>query len=657
MKAETITACPLDCWDACSVLARVEEGCVTAVRGNPAHPITRGFLCAKTMRYPARAYSPSRILHPMRRRASDERLAPEAFERIGWDEALDLAAAEIRRALAAGGPQAILHFQGSGSMGLLKKLSQRFFNLLGGVTEPAGGICFGAGEFAMTRSFGEQSAHSPEDMVNSRLVLLWGRDPFISNTHLIPFLKEAKRRGTFLLSINPRRIDRSGLLDWQIQPLPGADVFLVMALLRALVGRRWCRSDFIEAHTSGWREFQRYLRTRTAEEWLAPSGVEAGEFKRLLVLYHVRHPAAIWIGSGIQHNGLGVEVVEGLGALAAAAGNLGVPGGGLNFFPKHRKFFDLSWLTPNPRARNRGLPAGEFWKFLPGLEPPLRMMWVNGVNPVRSLPDSGAVAAAIRHIPFVVAVDFHWTDTVRCADLVLPHTSFFEEGGVVSSYGHNYVALQQPAGRRVGEARTDLEVFQALAERLGFGEQMRGSEGEWMERFLAPLFAADPSLREKFFRDGFIENPLLPRVPHAGGRFLTADGKFHFPAPMDLDPARLPQAPPDFPLRLLTAKFKRCLNSQEASERELPRYEVRLHPNTALRLGLAEGQSVTVRSATGSVPAILRLDECLREDLVEMPVSGTLASGTAVNLLIPAVMARDGACPAYNDAFVRIAPD
>ena len=653
-KAEVVTACPLDCWDACSVIATVEQGRVTAVRGNPAHPITRGFLCDKTMRYPARAYSPNRILHPMRRRAGDRRAEPAAFERISWEQALDLAAGKIGAALASGGPLSIFHFQGAGSMGLLKKLSKRFFNLLGGVTEPAGDICFGAGELGMTRTFGEQSAHSPEDIVNSRMVVLWGRDPFTTNTHMLPFLRRAKERGALLVSINPKRIDRSGLLDWQLQPAPGRDLFLALALLREIIARGWQDAAFIERHSTGWDEFSAWVLARDTVEWLRPSGIAPEDLERLLSRYREQRPAGTWIGSGVQHNVLGVEVTEALAALAAATGNVGVPGGGLNFYPKHRKFFDLSWLTPRAEVRNREVPEGAFSTFLPALDPPVRLMWINGINPVRSLPDSRAVARAIRSVPFVVAVDFHWTDTVRLADLVLPHASFLEEGGLVSSYGHNYVALQQPAGDRTGEARTDLEIFQALAERLGCGEQMRGGEREWMERFMAPLFAADPGSRERYFRDGFIESSLMPRVPHAGGEFSTADGRFHFPAPMKLEPQRLPAPAAEYPLRLLTSKFKRCLNSQEAGERELERYEVRLHPNTAARLGLDDGAPVIVRSRTGLLPALLRLEAGLHEEVAAMPVSGSLARGTSVNQLTEAVMAGDGACPAYNDTFVRL---
>lgn len=655
MQQRQITACPLDCWDACSIIATVEDGRVTVLSGNPSHPITRGFLCDKTTRYPLRAYSAERILHPMRRRAGDGRWSPDAFKRVGWDEALDIAAGSLRQTIEKYGSRAVLHFQGSGSMGLLKKLSLRFFNLLGGVTEPSGDICFGAGTAAMAGSFGEQAAHSPEDIVNSRLVVFWGRDPFTSNTHMLPFLREAKRRGADLVSINPRRLDRSKLFDWQLQPVPGYDVFLALALLREFIEQGWCDLSFLSGFASGWDEFAASVRQRSAAEWLAPSGVGNRDFTRLLTLYRDKKPAAIWIGSGLQHHLLGVETVAAIGALAAAAGYLGVPGGGLSFYPRHRKPFDTSWFSPHPAARNRVVPEGDFWRHLPAFDPPIHMAWINGVNPVRTLPESKAVAACLAALPVVVAVDFHWTDTVLCADLVLPHVSFLEESGPLSSYGHNYVAWQQAVSDRVGESRTDLEIFRALAERLGFGEEMRGNEAEWTEKLLAPLFR-DTWLRDKLFRDGFVENPLMPRVPFHDRRFATADGKFHFPAPLDVDASRLPQPTSEFPLRLVCCKSRRHLNSQEESAGEPPCYDVRIHPRRAALEQFQENWMVQVVSPIGRIPARLQLDDGLREDMAMMPVSGSLARGTSLNLLIPALTAADGSCPAYNAAFVRLEP-
>ncbi|MBI1852971.1 MAG: molybdopterin-dependent oxidoreductase, partial [Planctomycetes bacterium] len=403
MKHTVTTACPLDCWDACSIVATVENGRITSLAGHAEHPITRGFLCGKTLRYPERVYSPDRILHPMLRRANGQ------FDRIGWDEALDRVAETMQLLQGSIGTESILHYPSGGSMGMLKKLGLRFFSLLGGVTEAAGDICFGAGDLAMEEAMGRPSQHDPRDVEHSRAAIFWGRDPFTTNTHFLPLLKAAKARGTRLLSVNPIRIDGSGLFDRQIQPAPGKDCFLALWIVKRLLADGVVDRTFVESRAAGFDAFRRSIEKVDLDSLLTVAGVSRDDADALLDAYRLR-PASTWIGAGVQHCMAGVEVIAILASLAAMTGNIGVPGGGVSFYHRHRTALDATWLAPKGNAARREVPAGVFWRGLDALEPPIRMMWVNGANPVHALPASDRVDEAMRRIPFVVVVDFHWTD-------------------------------------------------------------------------------------------------------------------------------------------------------------------------------------------------------------------------------------------------------
>src|SRR5262245_50401906 len=205
------TTCNRDCPDACGILATVEDGVVTALRGDPDHPVTRGFLCFRTSRFPELQNGPARLRQPLLRRGGE--LVP-----IGWDEALDVAAQQLARVRAESGPAAIFHYRSGGSLGLLKHLTDLFFDLFGPCTAKVGDICSGAGEAAQVLDFGVSDSNALFDLRNSRHILLWGKNPTVSNIHLVPVLKEARSGGARIVLVDPVHHRAAGLADKVLQP-------------------------------------------------------------------------------------------------------------------------------------------------------------------------------------------------------------------------------------------------------------------------------------------------------------------------------------------------------------------------------------------------------------------------------------------------------
>src|SRR3954452_10176584 len=217
------TVCNRDCPDTCAIVAHVEDGRVTRIGGDPSHPVTQGFLCWRTNNFLPLQYHPERLTTPLLR-----------GKPVSWDEALDFAARELLRIRAESGPAAIFHYRSGGSLGAFKHLSDYFFSRFGPVTVKSGDICSGAGDAAQLLDFGEEDAHDLFDLLNSRNILLWGKNVVVSSPHTVPVLKESKARKVL---IDPVWNKTANLCDAFVQPRPGGDFALAMAVARVLFER------------------------------------------------------------------------------------------------------------------------------------------------------------------------------------------------------------------------------------------------------------------------------------------------------------------------------------------------------------------------------------------------------------------------------------
>src|SRR5712664_895011 len=211
MREVRRSVCALDCPDACSMLVTVEDGRATQLRGDPDHPITRGFLCAKVTRYLEREYSPDRLLYPQRRIGAK---GQGRFERIGWDEALDEIASRLQSISREFGSEAILPYSYGGTMGYLNGagMDRRFFHRLG-ASRLDRTICSSTGGAALTASLGLRYGTEPEQFRQSKLIVAWGANIHGTNVHLWPFIVEAKRNGARLYVIDPVRTRTAALAD------------------------------------------------------------------------------------------------------------------------------------------------------------------------------------------------------------------------------------------------------------------------------------------------------------------------------------------------------------------------------------------------------------------------------------------------------------
>ncbi len=515
MKRVVHAACPHDCPDACSVLITIEDGRATKIQGDPEHPVTRGFLCAKVAKYLDRVYSPGRVLYPMRRvgakgpapgallagggarstqASSTQTDAQAAFQRISWDEALGEIAKRFRRIADEFGPEAILPYSYGGTLGALNgaSMDRRFFHRLG-ASQLERTICSDAGEVGLQSVIGIKMGTEPEQFAHSRYIIAWGSNIHGNNVHLWPFIEEARRNGAKLVVIDPYRTRTAKLADWYLPINPGTDAALALGLMNVIIGENLFDGDYVSRYTLGFEELKACAEQYPPEKVAQWTGISADDIHELAREYATVRPSVIRVNYGIQRSDGGGMAMRAVTMLPCLIGSWKEVGGGLQLSTSGAFGLNSDALRmPELMREVLGRPArmvnmvrlGTALNTLSG--PPIKALFVYNSNPAAVCPNHNEVVRGLmREDLFTVVHEQFFTDTTDYADIVLPATTFFEHKDLVGAYGHYFLQMSEQAIEPLGECRSNVEVFRGLAERMGFEEEcFRESVDAMIERAL-----------------------------------------------------------------------------------------------------------------------------------------------------------------------------
>lgn len=629
------TTCVRDCPDACAIVADVHDGRIVRLGGDPDHPITRGFLCYRTNAFLAKG--PPRLATPLVR--DGDRLVPAS-----WDHALDLAARALLRIKAESGPAAILHYRSGGSLGLSKHVVDYVFERFGPVTTKRGDICSGAGEAAQLADFGRCDSHDLADLVNARHVILWGKNPVISGPHVVPVLREAIARGAKVALVDPAWHEAARFSEVHVQPRPGGDVALAMAVAHALAEIPGGVDARAAEYCDHWDRFWQLVRSRSLAAWCREADV--GEATAVdLARRLADRPCAIQVGWGMARRANGGAIVRALDALGAVSGNLGIPGGGVSYYYARRAAFDTSFATG---AAARTLCEPTLARDLAAAkDPPIRAAWITAGNPVAMLPDSRAMVRALSQLELLVCVDSFLTDTARLAHVVLPHPTFLEADDLVGAYGHHYLGRARPLVAPPDGCRSDFDIAAEMAPRLGLGDLLGDGLEAWLARIAAPRLApAGIGLADLESR--YVKSPVAETVLFASRVFPTATGKVQL---MDAEGPSAPKATRERPLLLMALSTRHSQSSvwSGAADGLLP---CTVHPDSAP--GIADGEPAWLESALGRIEVTCRHDPRQRRDVALVPKGGHLADGRCANALVAGAITDLGEGGALYDQPVQL---
>jgi anaerobic selenocysteine-containing dehydrogenase len=674
--------CHHDCPDSCGWVVTVEDGVATKLRGNPTHPFSQGELCPKVNRFLDRVYSPDRILHPLIRSGAK---GSGQFETVSWDEALARAAAGLQDVIAHRGGEAVLPWFSAGTQGQIQMsaLDQLFFGRIG-ASELTGSLCGNTARVGVAATNGTGKTMDPMDLRYSRLILLWGTNTRMVNRHLWPTIEAARKDGATIVVIDPVRTVTADSADWFVQPLPGTDGALALAMMHVLVRDDLIDHDYVERHTHGFEELRARLAEWPPERAAAICGLAVGDIERLATAYGTIRPAAIRTLIGAEHREHGAMFFRNLACLPALVGAWKERGGGLCrssgvWFADFVQ--NAVTLDGGNGTRPRAINMNHLGRALtdPDLDPRIHALVVWGGNPLVTVPDSETIRRGLeRDDLFTIVSEQFLTDTARYADVVFPATTQLEQRDVVTAWGHLYLGWNEPAIEPRGEAVPNTELWRRLSRAMGFDDPaLYADDDELLDTALRPLTGDQ---REMLRRDGFLRLPVADDGPlFANGGFPTPDGRValyserlaaegHDPLPTWVPPREGPGGDPEllrsYPLALMTTKSRsRFLNS---SYSHLPKHgplegepQLEIDAADAAARGISDGQAVRVWNARGELVVRAAVSDRVRSGMVTLPFGWWRADhgGTgSANSLTNDTLTDWGGGVAFHDTLVEVTP-
>ncbi len=657
-----LTTCPMDCPDTCTLEVTVENGKATTVAASGHSEFTSGFVCGKVRNFSRRVYGPDRVGTPKRRvgpKGSGE------FEPISWDEAVETITRRFSEIVSEFGGEAIVPFNYGGSNGFLTDgfLDDQYFARLG-ASRLQKTVCAAPSSTVASSMYGKMPGVAFEDFVHAECIVIWGANPKASNIHLVPVLKEARKRGAFVAVVDPVNNFSEGEIDLHVPVRPGTDLPLVLAIIHQWAEKDLLAQEFLARHAKGLDPILDAARNWDLASASGETGISVEVIETLADRIANANPSLIRAGWGIERNRNGGQAYAAVLAIPALLGKFGVVGGGYTGSNSGATSFDKTALNNGVEWNTRELNMSQLGRLLTELnDPPLKGVFVYNCNPVATMPDQNRVIKGLeREDLFTVVFEEVMTDTVAYADIVLPATTFFEESDVRRSYGAYVVGGVVPVIDPVSESRSNPEVFRELGQAMGWDDApFTWTNQEWLGAIADGLEMNEQTLTSEQLETG---EPLFHEF--SGGRPIqfetvfpgTEDGL------IDLCPASLGDSPYEFielvdedhPLALISPAVA-GMTSSTFGEYAYKELRISMNKEDADSRGLADRDPVRVFNNLGEVQCRVLINANVRVGTVVIPKGAwrkSSGNGKTSNALCPDTINVVGGGACFNDARVEV---
>jgi anaerobic selenocysteine-containing dehydrogenase len=617
------------CHGGCGVLVYLKDGKVAKIAGDPDCPINHGTLCSKGIGSIQLLYHPDRLTYPVKRRGPK---GSGKWQQISWDEALDTIAEKILAYKESFGAESIVMGYGTGREN--EAAIYRFANLLGSPNVlTAGHFCYGPRLATTIITCGSNPIVDYEN--HPKCIMVWGNNLVISNPDCYkgePFSR-ALDAGAKLIAVDPRLTRIAARADVWLPLRPGSDTALALGMLNVIINEALYDKDFVENHVHGWESFvarvSEYPLSRVEQlTWVAKEKI-----REAAILFATTKPAAIQWGVAIEQQVNCADNNRSLLALMGITGNIDARGGQVLFkAPKIRNVsqFGAHKMLPGEQVEkrlggNRFRLAGNFaiinpkcvWDAILKEEPyPVKLLFLISSNPVLTRANARQVYQALEEVEFMAVSDFFFTPTAELADIVLPAATWLEMDYIGDFWKRHGYILPRRQVVQIGECRSDHEMLNDLAHRVGQGEHWWETFEGGLDYILEPMGITWQEFKEMEYIRGEVK---YEKYRDKG--FSTPTRKFELystllekwgydPLPQFREPPESPYSTPElfkkYPYILITGRrqpgFFHTENRQLPWLRELhPDPAVELHPETAEKEGIRQGDWVIIESPRGKV--------------------------------------------------------
>ncbi len=595
-------------------------------------------ICAKVARYRERIHHPDRLTTPL------VRTGPKGsgqFRPIGWDEALDRVAGAFVDATHRHGSEAVWPYFFAGTMGLVQRDGINRLRHVMRYSRQRSTICTSIVEAGWAAGVGRPTGPDPREMAEADLVVIWGGNPVNTQINVMHHVTRArKERGAKLVVVDPYRTGTAAAADMHLMPRPGTDGALACAVMHIAFRDGYADRAFMASHTDQPDELEAHLATRTPEWAATITGVPIAAIEEFARLYGTTERAYIRVGYGFSRMRNGAAAIHAVTCLPSVTGKWKHRGAGAFWNNRGIYHWDKTLIEGLDRRdlRTREMDMSRIGAVLTGDRrelgdgPPVHAMLVQNTNPAVVAPDSNRVRRGLsRDDLFLCVHEQFLTDTARMADVVLPATMFLEHDDVYQAGGHGHIQIGPKLVDPPGECRSNHEVLQGLATRLG--AQHPAFEMTAMELVEATLRASGWPDATTILANGWFDAQPAFDDAHFLAGFPQPDRRFHFAPHWDRigpDHARMPALPDHLaiideasaerPFRLVAAPARQFLNTSftetPTALRREDRPTAQIHPDDAARLGLVEGGRVRLGNERGSVVVHATLFDGLQPGVV-----------------------------------------